>query len=111
MIVAVSVSESLQADGVEQHQRGLDEFTAIGISQINHSTHHKCGHGGGVVSDVVIDPRRQQRKSSSPDVVANRVWFEQLREAILTPEDESTDTAGEATPEPVKESEAPHPFS
>jgi uncharacterized protein YoaH (UPF0181 family) len=49
--------------------------------------------------------------NGNPDVVANRQWFEQLREAILTPEDESTDTAGEATPEPVKESEAPHPFS
>ena len=49
--------------------------------------------------------------NDNPDVVANRKWFEQLREAILTPEDESTDTAGEATPEPVKESEASHPFS
>jgi hypothetical protein len=49
--------------------------------------------------------------NGNPDVVANRQWFEQLREAILTPEDESTDTAGEATPEPVKEPEAPHPFS
>jgi len=49
--------------------------------------------------------------NDNPDVVANRKWFEQLREAILTPEDESTDTAGEATPEPVKEPEAPHPFS
>ncbi len=49
--------------------------------------------------------------NGNPDVVANRVWFEQLREAILTPDEESTDTAGQATPEPVKESEAPHPFS
>ena len=49
--------------------------------------------------------------NGNPDVVANRVWFEQLREAILTPEDESTDPTGEAAPEPVKESEAPHPFS
>ena len=49
--------------------------------------------------------------NGNPDVVANRVWFEQLREAILTPEDESADTVGEATPEPVKEPEAPHPFS
>ena len=49
--------------------------------------------------------------NGNPDVVANRQWFEQLREAILTPEDESTDPTGEAAPEPVKESEAPHPFS
>ena len=67
MVVTVAIRKPLQADGIEQHQRGLDEFTAIGIGEINHSTHHKCGHGGGVVSDVVIDPRRQQRKSSSPD--------------------------------------------
>jgi len=49
--------------------------------------------------------------NGNPDVVANRVWFEQLREAILTPDEDSTDTTGEATPEPVKEPEAPHPFS
>ena len=49
--------------------------------------------------------------NGNPDVVANRQWFEQLREAILTPEDESTDPTGEAAPEPVKEPEAPHPFS
>jgi uncharacterized protein YoaH (UPF0181 family) len=49
--------------------------------------------------------------NDNPDVVANRQWFEQLREAILTPEDESTDPTGEAAPEPAKESEAPHPFS
>ena len=50
--------------------------------------------------------------NDNPDVVANRVWFERLREAILNPDDEDTaDTAGEATPEPVKEPEAPHPFS
>jgi len=49
--------------------------------------------------------------NGNPDVVANRQWFEQLREAILTPEDESTDPIGEAAPEPIKESEAPHPFS
>jgi hypothetical protein len=49
--------------------------------------------------------------NGNPDVVANRQWFEQLREAILTPEDESTDPTGEAAPEPIKESEAPHPFS
>ena len=57
MVVAVAIRESLQADGIQQHQRGLDEFTAIGIGQINHSTHHESGHGGGVVSDVVVDPR------------------------------------------------------
>jgi hypothetical protein len=50
--------------------------------------------------------------NDNPDVVANRVWFERLREAILNPDDEDTaDTVGEATPEPVKEPEAPHPFS
>ena len=49
--------------------------------------------------------------NGNPDVVANRQWFEQLREAILTPDEESTDPTGEAAPEPIKESEAPHPFS
>lgn len=53
--------------------------------------------------------------NDNPDVVANRVWFDRLREAILNPDDEdtadSTDPTGEATPEPVKEPEAPHPFS
>ena len=49
--------------------------------------------------------------NGNPDVVANRQWFEQLREAILTPEDESTDPTGEAAPEPIKEPQAPHPFS
>jgi len=49
--------------------------------------------------------------NDNPDVVANRKWFEQLREAILTPDEESTDPTGEEAPEPVKESEAPHPFS
>lgn len=46
--------------------------------------------------------------NDNPDVVANRQWFENLREAILTPDDE--DTTGEATTESGKVPEAPHPF-
>lgn len=48
--------------------------------------------------------------NDNPDVVANRSWFEQLREAILTPDEESTDPTGEASPETGKEPKAPHPF-
>lgn len=48
--------------------------------------------------------------NDNPDVVANRSWFEQLREAILTPDEESTDPTGEASPETSKEPKAPHPF-
>lgn len=45
--------------------------------------------------------------NDNPDVVANRSWFESLREAILTPDE---DPAGKETAEPVKVPEAPHPF-
>jgi len=49
--------------------------------------------------------------NDNPDVVANRQWFENLREAILNPEDEdSTDPAGETTPESGEEPKTPHPF-
>jgi len=48
--------------------------------------------------------------NDNPDVVANCSWFEQLREAILTPDEESTDPTGEASPETSKEPKAPHPF-
>ena len=46
--------------------------------------------------------------NDNPDVVANRQWFENLREAILTPDDE--DTTGEETTESVEVPKAPHPF-
>jgi hypothetical protein len=46
--------------------------------------------------------------NDNPDVVANRQWLENLREAILTPDDE--DTTGEATTESVEVPKAPHPF-
>jgi hypothetical protein len=39
--------------------------------------------------------------NNNPDVIANRLWFDRLREAILTP-DEDTDAAGEA-PQPGAE--------
>jgi hypothetical protein len=48
--------------------------------------------------------------NDNPDVVANRQWFENLREAILNPDEDSTDPAGETTPEASKEPKAPHPF-
>jgi hypothetical protein len=46
--------------------------------------------------------------NDNPDVVANRQWFENLREAILTPEDE--DTTGEEAAESGEVPKAPHPF-
>jgi hypothetical protein len=46
--------------------------------------------------------------NDNPDVVANRQWFENFREAILTPEDE--DTTGEEAAESVEVPKAPHPF-
>lgn len=46
--------------------------------------------------------------NDNPDVVANKAWFESLREAILAPPDETT--PGEETAEPGKVPEAPHPF-
>ena len=46
--------------------------------------------------------------NDNPDVVANRQWFENFREAILTPDDE--DTTGEEAAESGKVPEAPHPF-
>ena len=46
--------------------------------------------------------------NDNPDVVANRQWFENLREAILTPDDE--DTTGEETTESGEVPKAPHPF-
>jgi hypothetical protein len=46
--------------------------------------------------------------NDNPDVVANRQWFENLREAILTPDDE--DTTGEETTESVEVPKTPHPF-
>lgn len=67
MVVTVSIRESLESDGVQQHQRGLDKFAAIGVGEINHLPHHECSDGAGVVSDVVVNPRRQQRKGRSPD--------------------------------------------
>jgi hypothetical protein len=48
--------------------------------------------------------------NDNPDVVANRRWFENLREAILNPDEDSTDPAGETTPEASEEPKAPHPF-
>jgi hypothetical protein len=45
--------------------------------------------------------------NDNPDVVANRQWFDNLREAILNPDE---DTTGEEASEPVKVPEAPHPF-
>ena len=48
--------------------------------------------------------------NDNPDVVANRRWFENLREAILNPDEDSTDPAGETTPETSEEPKAPHPF-
>ena len=47
VIVAVTVGKTLQADGIEQHQRCLDEFAAIGIGQINKAV--------GELSASVID--------------------------------------------------------
>lgn len=46
--------------------------------------------------------------NDNPDVVANRQWFENFREAILTPDDE--DTTGEETAESGEVPKAPHPF-
>ena len=46
--------------------------------------------------------------ADNPDVVANRQWFENLREAILTPDDE--DTTGEETTESGEVPKTPHPF-
>ena len=46
--------------------------------------------------------------NDNPDVVANRQWFENLREAILNPDE---DTPGEETAQASEESKAPHPFS
>jgi hypothetical protein len=48
--------------------------------------------------------------NDNPDVVANRQWFENLREAILNPDEDSTDPAGETTTEASQEPKAPHPF-
>jgi hypothetical protein len=45
--------------------------------------------------------------NDNPDVVANRQWFDNLREAILNPDE---DTTGEETTESGKVPEAPHPF-
>lgn len=45
--------------------------------------------------------------NDNPDVVANRQWFEQLREAILKPDE---DTTGEETAQAGQEPKAPHPF-
>lgn len=46
--------------------------------------------------------------NDNPDVVANRSWFESLREAILKPENE--DTTGEEAAETGEVPKAPHPF-
>lgn len=45
--------------------------------------------------------------NDNPDVVANRQWFENLREAILNPDE---DTTGEETAQAGQEPKAPHPF-
>ena len=45
--------------------------------------------------------------NDNPDVVANRSWFENLREAILNPDENTT---GEETAQAGEESKAPHPF-
>lgn len=46
--------------------------------------------------------------NDNPDVVANRRWFENLREAILNPDE---DAPGEETAQASEEPKAPHPFS
>ena len=46
--------------------------------------------------------------NDNPDVVANRQWFENFREAILTPENE--DTTGQEAAESGEVPKAPHPF-
>jgi disulfide oxidoreductase YuzD len=46
--------------------------------------------------------------NDNPDVVANRQWFENLREAILNPDE---DAPGEETAQASEEPKAPHPFS
>ena len=45
--------------------------------------------------------------NDNPDVVANRQWFENLREAILNPDE---DAPGEETAQAGQEPKAPHPF-
>ena len=45
--------------------------------------------------------------NDNPDVVANRQWFENLREAILNPDE---DAPGEETAQASEEPKAPHPF-
>lgn len=67
MIVAIAIGISLLADGVEQHQRGLDEFPAIRVGEVDHLPHHPLRDGGRIVADIVVDAGREQRESRSPD--------------------------------------------
>ena len=67
MVVAVSVGDTLSANGVEQDQRGLHKLPAIRISEVDHLPHHERCNSGSVVSDVVVDAGRNQRKSRCPD--------------------------------------------
>lgn len=67
MVVTVAIRESFEADGVQQHQGRLDKFAAIGVGEVNHFPHHERSDGRGVVADVVVNPRRQERESRSPD--------------------------------------------
>ena len=55
MIVAIAIRESLLADGVQQHQRGLDELATIRICQVDHLPHDPTRDGVRVVADIVVD--------------------------------------------------------
>jgi len=67
MIITVSVSDTLAANGIEQHQRCLDKLPAIGIGEVDHFPHHERRHRIGVVADVVVDAGGNQRERRGPD--------------------------------------------
>ena len=76
MIVAVTVGETLLGDGVQQHQRGLNELPAIRVGEVNHFPHHELCDGVRMALDVVVDAGRQQRESRCPDARVSAKLFD-----------------------------------
>ena len=76
VIVAVTVGKTLLSDGVEKDKRGLDEFSAIGVGEVDHLLHHPLGNGVRVRPDVVVDARIEERESCCPDAWISTKLFD-----------------------------------
>ena len=76
VIVAVTVGETLLADGVEEDQRSLNELPAIRIGEVDHLPHHERCDGGRMALDVVVDAGSEERESRCPDAGISAKLFD-----------------------------------